>query len=137
MGLPGGPVVLHSLRQLLPAAPASPAAASSGWHRLRWPSLLLRSTTQRCDVASFPAVRIGAAPVFATAIPGRGRGRGRGRYWRRVEASSGMDASGADNNISPLSHNAGGKAAAVSPASAIQFLSLIQRLKVSERRCKQ
>lgn len=135
MGLPGGPVVLHSLRQLLPAAPAAPAAASSAWHRLRWPSLLLRSTTQRCDVASFPAVRIGAAPVFATAIPGRGKGRR--RYWRRVEASSGMDASGADNNILPLSHNAGGKAAAVSPASAIQFLSLIQRLKVRERRrCK-
>lgn len=134
MGLPGGPVVLHSLRQLLPAAPAAPAAASSAWHRLRWPSLLLRSTTQRCDVASFPVVRIGAAPAFATAIPGRGSGRR--RYWRRVEASSGMDSSGADNNILPLSHNAGGKAAAVSPASAIQFLSLIQRLKVSERRCK-
>lgn len=133
MGLPGGPVVLHSLRQLLPAAPAAPAAASSAWHRLRWPSLLLRSTTQRCDVASFPVVRIGA-PAFATAIPGRGSGRR--RYWRRVEASSGMDSSGADNNILPLSHNAGGKAAAVSPASAIQFLSLIQRLKVSERRCK-
>lgn len=118
-------MVLHSLRQLLPAAPAAPAAASSAWHRL-----LLRSTTQRCDVASFPVVRIGAAPAFATAIPGRGR------YWRRAEASSGMDSSGADNNVVPLSHNAGGKAAAVSPASAIQFLSLIQRLKVSERRCK-
>ena len=126
-------MVLHSLRQLLPAAPAAPAAASSAWHRLRWPSLLLRSTTQRCDVASFPVVRIGAAPAFATAIPGRGSGR---RYWRRVEASSGMDTSGADNNILNVSHNAGGKAAAVSPASAIQFLSLIQRLKVSGRRCK-
>lgn len=109
MGLPGG-------ASLFLRAPL--AASSISWHKI--PQLFL--STERRSSALAPALRTALGALPASGWSRRGFSVVKSEKGRGVGAIR-MDSSGCDGAIASQKNS-------LSPASAIQFLTLIQRLKV-------